>query len=199
MHMDGTNGSTTFTDLKGHSVTTNGNAQISTAQSKFGSASALFDGAGDSLSVPTTDYAFGTADFTMEAFIRPSSVAPAYQAIVDMRTAGVQTVPTFSLFGAFLTFYTAGGIRIQSASASIVNTWYHVALCRSSGVTRMFIDGVQVGTSYTDANSYEANQVLIGAHFDGNGYNGHIDELRITKSARYTANFTPPIAPFPDP
>src|SRR3972149_9214360 len=54
LHMDGANGSTTFTDEMGQAVTANGNAQISTAQSKFGGASGLFDGTGDYLSVPAS-------------------------------------------------------------------------------------------------------------------------------------------------
>src|SRR3990167_7743345 len=53
LHMDGTNGSTTFTDEIGKTVTANGNAQISTAQSKFGGASGLFNGAGDWIDVPS--------------------------------------------------------------------------------------------------------------------------------------------------
>ena len=44
LHCNGTDGSTTFTDEIGKTVTANGNAQIDTAQSKFGGASGLFDG-----------------------------------------------------------------------------------------------------------------------------------------------------------
>lgn len=194
-HFDGPNGSTTFTDEKGHTLTANGNAQISAAQSMFGGSSLYLDGTGDYLSVPPADFAFGGGDFTIEAFIRASTVAPAYQAIVDMRNASQQTVPTFSLFGALPTFYTAGGIRIQGGELSI-NTMYHVALCRKSGSTRLFVDGNQVGSTYVDANSYGASQVLIGSHFDGNAFNGYIDDLRITKAARYTAPFTPDTSAF---
>ncbi|MGE3429317.1 MAG: phage tail protein, partial [Hyphomicrobiaceae bacterium] len=63
LHMDGTNGSTTFTDQKGHTFTATGNAQISTAQSKFGGASALFDGTGDLVSsADHADWALGAGD-----------------------------------------------------------------------------------------------------------------------------------------
>jgi len=46
---NGTNGSTTFTDssVNNHTITRNGNAQISTTQSKFGGSSMYFDGNGD--------------------------------------------------------------------------------------------------------------------------------------------------------
>ncbi len=73
LHADGSNGSTVFVDSgsNGKTVTAYGNAQISTAQSKFGGASAYFDGNGDYLSVPSSDdWSFGTEAFTMEAWIR---------------------------------------------------------------------------------------------------------------------------------
>ena len=45
-------------------VTANGDTKISTAQSKFGGASGLFDGTGDYLSVPDNDdWYFGTENF----------------------------------------------------------------------------------------------------------------------------------------
>jgi hypothetical protein len=68
LHMDGTNGSTVFTDLSPvpKVVTRFGDAQISTAQSKFGGSSAYFDGTGDYLTVASSaDFGFGTGDFTI--------------------------------------------------------------------------------------------------------------------------------------
>lgn len=73
LHCDGTDGSTTFSDngVTGHTVTANGNAQIDTAQSKFGNASGLFDGTGDYLTIPDhADWNFGTGNFTIDAWIR---------------------------------------------------------------------------------------------------------------------------------
>ncbi|MEJ0012775.1 MAG: hypothetical protein WDM94_09155 [Bauldia sp.] len=65
---------TTFVDssASGRTITANGNAQVDTAQAKFGGASALFDGAGDYLTVPASaDFNFGTGDFTVETLIEP--------------------------------------------------------------------------------------------------------------------------------
>lgn len=81
-------------------------------------------------------------------------------------------------------------------------TWTHIALCRSGSSTRLFLDGVQTGSTYTDTNNYlgPANRPVIGASglsLGGSALNGYIDDLRITKFARYTANFTPPTAAFP--
>ena len=77
LHMDGSNGSTTFTDnsSNGFTVTANGNAQISTAQSKWNGASGYFDGAGDFLTVPVNSaFELGTGDFDVELWARFDSV-----------------------------------------------------------------------------------------------------------------------------
>jgi hypothetical protein len=74
-------------------------------------------------------------------------------------------------------------------------------LSRSSGVTKLFLNGTQTGSNYTDTNAYlvSASRPIIGS----NGFdllipfNGYLDDIRITKGyARYTANFTAPTAPF---
>jgi hypothetical protein len=79
LHMDGTNGSTTFTDTNAggsaHTWTANGNAQISTAQSKFGGASGLFDGTGDYITTPDhADYTLGSGDFTIDLWFNCTAV-----------------------------------------------------------------------------------------------------------------------------
>ena len=65
-----------------HTLTANGNAQHSTAQSKIGSSSILFDGSGDNISLPqSSDFAFGDNDFTIEYWIRLDSVSSEMQHI----------------------------------------------------------------------------------------------------------------------
>jgi hypothetical protein len=66
----------------------------------------------------------------------------------------------------------------------------------------MFKNGTQVGTSFADTQTVSSTRAfLIGTRDDNLNYSfeGYIDDLRITKGvARYTSNFTPPAAPFPD-
>jgi len=79
LHMDGSNGSTTFTDSSsnGLTVTANGNAQISTTQSKFGGSSAYFDGNGDYLTAShASNFNFGSGDFTAEVWFNVPAGAP---------------------------------------------------------------------------------------------------------------------------
>lgn len=77
LHTDGTDGSTTFTDssLSPKTISVFGNAQVDTAQSKFGGASALFDGTGDYLTGSSADFAFGTNDFTIDFWMRRGTQA----------------------------------------------------------------------------------------------------------------------------
>ena len=205
LHGNGTNGSTTITDSSPSpkTVTAVGNAQISTAQSKFGGSSIAFDGTGDYLSTPATSaFVFGTDDFTIELWVRFASVS-GVQALYDQRLA---VSPTTQLVlytnGTSLFYFFNGANRITIATVSS-NQWYHLAISKQGSSMRAFIDGVQGGITYVDSTSHTAgSNVFIGADVlgpGGNALNGYIDDLRITKGvARYTGNFSVPPAPFPD-
>jgi hypothetical protein len=182
-----------------------GNAQISTTQSKFGGSSMYFDGTGDYLvsNAATTDlYAFGTGDFTIElwVYLNTTSGTPIIYDSRPASTNGAQ--PTLYMNGAVITYFTNNGNRITGSSLS-TSTWYHIALTRSGTSTKLFVDGTQVGSTYTDSTNYSnsANRPLIGvdsASGNTNYFNGYINDLRVTKGiARYTANFTAPTAAFP--
>jgi hypothetical protein len=209
MHMDGSNASTSFIDEYGHAITANGNAQISTAQSKFGGASGLFDGTGDYLFGPElVDFQLADGDFTVEIFIRPATLGAGtnVQTIFDFRPDSTNGVYPTLLYGSAgdgkLYFYTNSANRISGVTALSTNTWYHVALVRYSGVTKLYLNGVQEGSNYTDSNFYFHGQTLIGGNAfrsvaSDTYFNGFMDEMRITKGiARYTANFTPPSSAF---
>lgn len=196
MHMDDTG----LTDLKGHAVTLTGNVARSSTQSKFGGYSAAFDGSGDLASVASSsDFAFGTGDFTIEFFVRQAVAGAAV--LIDFR-------PNSSSNGAYITMYVdASGIYLYVSSAVRITgpvvsagAWHHIALSRSSGSTRLFVDGTQAGATYADATSYISCPVKIGASGDFVWVlNGHIDDMRITKGvARYTANFAVPTEAFPN-
>jgi hypothetical protein len=163
LHGDGTNGSTTIIDSSPSpkTVTAVGNAQISTAQSKFGGASILLDGSFDYLSVATSaDLGFGTGDFTIETwFWRAGS---GQQHIYEGRRNTTVNTPLLYLNGSTqLTYYANGAVRISSTSVPPANTWCHVAVCRGSGSTRLFLDGVQVGSTYSDSINYAAPSVSL--------------------------------------
>ena len=195
LSMDGANGSTTFTDssTNNFTITPAGNAQISTADPKFGTGELLLDGDGDYIQTPANSaFSFGTGDFTVEGWLKPNIVSD---------NDGVFTFGS----GLFLALYLgdwimgftgSGGISMGAATAGAK---VHFAMTRSGTSTRLFIDGTQKGSTLTDSINLTANQLYIGFYFSSiYGYDGTIDEFRVTKGvARYTANFTPPSAPFP--
>ncbi len=207
LHMDGTNGSTTFVDEKGKAVTPYGNAQISTAQSKFGSASAYFDGTGDYLSVPNTaDLRFDTGDFTVECFVRPT-VAPGGGSNNDMTVFGALSGSGYLFFylhnATLVPYVWDGAAGVSGVSAVPLNAWTHLAFVRASNVLTIYVGGVagdSLAKTYNNSNSTETFKIGGNGGGYGNRYfNGYIDGLRVTKGvARYTANFTAPTAAYPD-
>jgi hypothetical protein len=202
--MDGTNGSTTFTDNSSNAltVTANGNAQISTAQSKFGGASGLFDGTGDFLTTPSNAVvAVGTGDFTVEAWVRRTS-GGTFSTVVGTRpdSGSYADAWTLGVDGSNNLYLYTNGFIAQSAGGLItLDTWHHIAVVRSGTAVRMYHNGTQVATG-TNSQDFSRQILAVGANVNGDqAFAGYIDDLRITKGvARYTANFTPPTAAFFD-
>src|SRR3990167_1175854 len=212
LHCDGADASTTFSDSSpsNKTVTANGNAQIDTAQSKFGGASGLFDGTGDYLTVPdSADWNFAGGDFTIDFQARwaDQSGTTVLCASWDDFASAADKGWRFRLTAAdALSFdYTTNGSTEVSASfgtwSPSINTWYHIALIRSGTDLKYFIDGVQQGSTYnisTDSIFNAAELLFVGAVNNSSTgatgfHNGWFDEFRISKGiARWTANFTPP-------
>jgi hypothetical protein len=187
-------------DRAGKTITVHGNAKLSTAVKKFGTASLALDGTGDYLSVASQpDFEFGTGAWTIEAWIYNTSNPGANQILFDFRTASPQTVLT-----AYLTATTNtpvvvfnGGNILTSGDSIPLNTWTHFAIAKSGTSTKMYINGTQSGATYTDNNTYTQGPLTIGARFDGTlAFTGYIDDVKISKGvARYTgSSFTLPTA-----
>jgi hypothetical protein len=202
LHGDGANGSTTITDSSPtpKTVTAVGNAQISTAQSKFGGASIAFDGTGDYLTLPSSAaFEFGTNDFTIEFWWWRTATGSGGLVELGLNYGGIGIYQTSTLF------VRVAGSDVINTALFLDNQWVHVALSRSSTSLRLFFNGAQQGATVTNStnliNSF--GTVAVGAFISSGSFfptpAAYIDDLRITKGvARYTANFTPPTAPFPD-
>ncbi|MCX6751581.1 MAG: LamG domain-containing protein [Candidatus Nomurabacteria bacterium] len=209
LHMDGANASTTFTDEAGKTITAVGNAQISTAQSKFGGASGLFDGTGDYLSVPDNDdWDFWGGDFTVDFWVYPTSAVGYHIIYWHGGTGGVSSSGYIYLYGN----NTSNTIQFGAVNAGTayfdlypatydisVNTWTHVAIVKSGTTIYCFINGVSktplYGTQLSGSMTTLTGDLHIGDRVsDGwSPFVGNIDEFRVSKGiARWTANFTPP-------
>lgn len=176
-----------------------GNAQISTSVKKYGTGSMAFDGSGDYLSTPNGSWsAFGTGDFTVECWLNFNSSAGAQGIVHSSSTSGGNF--GFSFFGGRIYIFTVGGPGINFAYTISTGSWVHFALVRSGTTLTVYAGGTSIGSSgFTNNVSGTAN-TIIGAEAGPTSYfNGYIDDLRFTKGvARYTSNFTPPTAAFPD-
>jgi hypothetical protein len=202
MHMDGTNGSTTFIDSSSNAltITPNGGVQISTEQSKFGGASVLLNTDSKFLGIPSGSLFQFPGDFTVECFVYPTAFTQLLTAIeIGDFTNGVLIRAWSSTASTIFVNNTSLG----SASSFIsLNTWHHLALTRQGTSVKYFIDGTQrltatvSGTVNSTAAASRIGKINITTD---QGMRGYVDEVRITKGvARYTADFTPPTAPFPD-
>ena len=207
LHLDGSNGSTTFTDSSGSPKTPagSGSAKISTAQSKFGGASLELDGNGDYLTVSGfASWNIRTTPFTVECFARRVPAGNQYflcgaASAAELTTSNAQDFYFGSIGG---TLYVGDGATNNIAAASLVSdsTFQHVELSFDGTTYRVFFDGVSIASSTTLLKSSSIAAIQIGGRSQESHYHqGWLDEFRITVGeARHTANFTPPDAPFPD-
>ena len=175
-----------------------GNAQISTSVKKYGTGSIAFDGAGDYLISKASPIWLFSGDWTMEAWIYPTNVTGVH-VIFETRNRTTNASPCLYTSGTNLVVDT-GTAAVVSAGTITINTWQHVAATRSGNSWRIFINGTQVGSTTTNTTAYTtAYGCCIGSSFYNEDYAGYIDDARITQGyARYTANFTPPTAAFPN-
>ena len=185
-----------ITTRTGKTLTANGDAQISTAQKKFGTASLLLDGTGDYVSLASSnDFGFGTGSFSINFWVRLDTIGGTAQNLLDMRagSASDTAVRLYTTSGN-LYFDVGGTAQITANSALSATTFHYIAIDRSGTSTKLFVDGTQVGT-YSDSNNYgNIKPLVIGAAFDGSdATDGHIDDFRIIKGASiYQSAFTAP-------
>jgi len=199
-----------FDNAMMNDLETVGNAQISTSVKKYGTGSLAFDGTGDCLKpnpASTNLYAFDSGNFTIEMWFYITAFTNTYNTLFDSRPVSTQgSYPTIAITSGRLYYYVNSAERIATANSTITTgQWYHLAVSRSGTSTKMFLDGTQVGSTYTDSTVYVngTSRPVIGAEgFNSppnDSINGYIDDLRITKGyARYTANFTPPTSALSD-
>jgi hypothetical protein len=212
LHCDGADTSTTLTDssTSEHAFNNYGTAQIDTAQSKFGGASALFDGDSDYWECTETsaDFAFGSSPFTIDLWVRFPSLAAS--TFLGHDSAADET-------RGWRFWYNANYLRFRDkndAGSTLsftcpwtpsVDTWYHVCVMRDAVAFYLFIGGSPQEITYdiggaSTAMSTPNNNLRIGKTSDvlPNYMVGWMDEIRIQKGEAYfnPAGFTPPSAAY---
>ena len=198
LHMDGSSGSTDFVDSGPNAlaVTAVGNAQISTTQSKYGGASAYFDGTGDYLSLSGGMPSGSGTAFTIECWIRLEDLAD-----YRMITRKVGGIDFYVVPDASISVGRSGVVGIAASATGLIaaGTWYHIALTRdTSNNYKIYINGVQVASG-TNSFSVTAATTIGYSEYSGSHYfKGYIDDFRATNVLRYTTNFTPPTSAHPN-
>ena len=174
-------------------------------------ASVYFDGDGDYIDLNgDAGFAFGTNDFTVEFWLYPLTRPSNECTICDFRGVSQNSTHTLLYIDSQyntnnIIYYTQGGGRITS-SVITDNTWTHVALVRQGYYVRLFVNGQQQGSTFTNSLSQ-----LVGTNrprFGGSGYvttasgsNGHnlkayMSDIRVLNgTCAYFSNFTPPTSP----
>jgi hypothetical protein len=204
LHGDGANGSTSITDSSPSAKTINrfGSVALSNVQSKFGESSIYFPGTAGSyteVSNSGTDFDF-PGDFTVEFWFYWSDSSGGTQIIYDARGSNHFAIGLNEpSAGKIFLFYNFSFLLQASVSTGL---WYHVAVSRSSGTLRLFLNGIEQSsasnsTSFTGSST---NRPIIGRGFNNAAeLRGYLDEFRVTKGVgRYTSNFSVPTTPFPD-
>ncbi|MCW2248515.1 hypothetical protein M2352_004175 [Azospirillum fermentarium] len=159
----------------------------------FGTHCAYFDGA-SAVTIPSSyKIAFGAAqDFTIEGWARTAVATP----VTILDTTGSN--PRLFMSAGTITLSINGAARI-STTAPPADIWFHWAIARKNGTTTLYVNGTSAGT-YADTTAYGARAMVIGAAAGESSpaapfFTGWMDEIRVSKVARYTATFMPHTTP----
>jgi hypothetical protein len=184
-------------------VTVQGAVTVDSSIKKVGNSSLKFAGAKtDYLTISNSSLFNFPGDFTIEFWTYANQFGQqsgftTYFSNDTLDRFQLAVYPT----NANIQLYLNGSLFIQgSLSASIAGRWMHIAVVRSGTTVTIYENGVSraSGTSsYSVATTllYIGRQVARSPTDYAGNLDGYIDDLKITKGARYTANFTPPTAP----
>jgi hypothetical protein len=175
---------------------TSTNVSVSAAQSKFGGSSLFFpsDSAGV-INFPSNSVLnLSTNNFTIEFWLYQTTLSGIQRWINNEILNGITIrwdnngIQVYTLDGSGnYTFFKNGSIS--------TNVWTHIAVVRNNETITIYKDGTSQGTMSVNY-SLTLNTASISS---GESFQGYMDEIRITKNtARYTSNFSVPIAPFPN-
>lgn len=209
LDFEGTDAAVSTTDysINTKTATFYGNAQIDTAQFARGTSSLLLDGTGDAISFPdNAEFEFGSGDFTIEFWLRPSQVASSKYILGKINGSNYGGIIFYQAGSSLLIYMSSTGsswdiVNNLGIGTMTVDTWYHVAVARQGTVLRTFLNGVLTTSTVITQSLVDTTTALyIGAANAAltTPFQGHIDDLRITKGvARYLDTFTVGVNPNP--
>ena len=142
----------------------------------------------------SSDFAWGTAAFTIELYVKAAAASiSGVTTLLDFRTTANEVAGRLYTNGGQVRYNVNNSDLVTSgATVLATDTWTHVVVQKTSTTVKIFLDGTERGTG-TDSQNYAAKPLRIGADYAGaNAFFGHIDELRLSSTSRYsTIPFTP--------
>jgi hypothetical protein len=198
------NNNITDASSNNHTITVTGDTAAGTfSPYRHGGYSTYFDGTGDYLTTSSNNLlALGTGDFTVECWINKPDTAHKGIWQISSNSAGLEStnyLQTLALgyqAGVWQIYVGGQGSITGSSFALSVNTWYHTAVVRNSGTTKLYINGTEE-ISVSDTYNYTGTYMAIGGYYSTTYlHTGHIRDVRVIKgTAQYTSAFTPPTEP----
>ena len=189
--VNGTNAGIYDSTAKNDLITA-GTLQVSTSQSKFGGSSIYFSNTGDGMTIPANNLlsTFGAGNFTIEFWIRYTSAVAQIADLIRSTTWAIVDYNNGNLY--WQNAYASSSLLYYNHGSLQDGNWHHVAVVRSATSTlTMYVDGTSIGSG-TDTNVYNTNSAItIGISGSYGQFLGYMDDIRITRYARYTSNFTP--------
>jgi len=181
---------------------------ISTSVKKYGTGSFSFNGSSTAniaiIGARAPHLLFRAGNFTVEFWLYLNSTGATKGLIGHGANNNTGWAININASNAIV-FQNQATVLITSSTTLSASTWYHIAAVREGTGTnqlKIYIDGVNSGTGTLNANLISFFDLQIGTlkSFTLTGFlNGYMDDIRITSGvARYTSNFTPPTAPFPN-
>jgi len=211
-HFNGNDASTNYVseDWQQQVATFGADAQLDSAQSKFGTSSLYLDGTGDYITFPSSlAYDIGQKDFTMECWIRYEVVGSSAM-ISKWHTTGNQRTFQLDYDGSGnmrLRISTNGTDEVTAASESwtpVADTWYHVAAERVNGSIYLYVDGTMLGSGTANTSDFytSTSKIQVGGQGEGSSVlQGWIDEPRIIvgEGVYGGSSFTPETTAYENP
>ena len=149
-------------------------------------------------------FTFGTGNFEIDLQMYPATVGSSRSKIIfDFRESSPTEVALMLRISTDnVLIVNLDGVDVITGTTVFSDStpdWHHVAISRTGQVLKLWLDGVQEGSDYTDNSDYPPlTKLRVGASYTGfQGFDGYIDEFRIrTISSDFTAPYAVPTAPY---
>ena len=146
----------------------------------------------------SADFAFGTGDFCVEAWVYPTTVSSDLQIVFSSNITGTGNYIFLHFNNSKISIGSSTVFALEASTSTITaNAWSHLCWCRDSGTNIGFVNGVKIGTSTTTISWIQNGATVAAYPGSGLGVDGYVSDVRVVKGSnpRGTSSFTPPTAP----